>query len=407
MKGLVVNMKKKSIIISVSIVILLILLFPIPMKLKDGGSIRFQALLYNVTFYNKLNHVTDDGYTKGIGIEILGVEIFNNTIVEEYTVTEERIKLADLKFEVEGIDTTKLVKFNNNLYGKSFAFIDYAGDINKSIGKIDFLIDEIYLPQIDGETNCRELLGASVLEISNKSIVLNVNNVAVLFEVIDKDRIKKVNGELLFKENDSQIYNSFVGTVLEETTTYMIVEPNEDEEERKSADKIQINYGVEHIDYLYGKGRKVIINYTGYIKETYPVQIDSNDILLEGYEEFELSIEKSNNKKATKILNNQELYKDNLDFDLYYYGLDDVKIFVDNKNMSLEEALKSGKMTIDGILAKANQDVRNGIIKSDIYKDGGTTEWYYENYTIIKCHSLDGNRDVYIGIPEMRLNDVK
>lgn len=42
-----------------------------------------------------------------------------------------------------------------------------------------------------------------------------------------------------------------------------------------------------------------------------------------------------------------------------------------------------------------------------MYKDGGTTEWYYDTYIIIKCHSLNGNRDVYIGILEMRLNNIK
>lgn len=75
-----------------------------------------------------------------------------------------------------------------------------------------------------------------------------------------------------------QIHNSFVGTVIEETTRYMIVEPNEDEIERKSSDRIVINYGTDHIDYLYGIGRKVIINYTGYIMETYPAQINTNNI---------------------------------------------------------------------------------------------------------------------------------
>ena len=49
------------------------------------------------------------------------------------------------------------------------------------------------------------------------------------------------------------------------------------------------------------------------------------------YEEFELSVKTSNNKQKTKILNNQELYKWNSDFDLYYYGLDEVNIFIDNK----------------------------------------------------------------------------
>ena len=407
-------MKNKKVWIIVIIIIALILLFPIPMRLKDGGSIKFQAALYSVTKYHKLNHQIDGGYVDGIGIEILGIEILNTTDkIETNTVTEERIKLADLKIKVEGVSTTKLVKFNGNIYGESFAVIDYAGDLNKSIGKIDFLIEEKYLPQLDGETNCNELLGATVLEAKDKNMILNVNNVAVLFNIIEKENIRKSNGELLFEkcgendENVTQTYNSFVATVLEETTTYMIVEPNEDEEERKSADKIQINYGVDHIDFLYGIGRKVIINYTGYIKETYPAQIDTNNILIEGYEEFELSVKKSNNKKKTKILNNQELNKWNSEFDLYYYGLEEVNIFVDNKTMPLEEALKSGKMTIDGILAKANKDVSNGTIKEERYKDGGTAEWYYEDYTIIKRHSLDGNRDVYIGTPEMRLNNIK
>jgi len=204
-----------------------------------------------------------------------------------------------------------------------------------------------------------------------------------------------------------QIHNSFVGTVIEETTTYMIVEPNEDEAERRSSDRIVINYGTDHIDYLYGIGRKVIINYTGYIMETYPAQINTDNILIKGYEEFELSVKQSNNKKKTKILNEQEIYKYSSDVDLYYYGLEEVNVKVDNKNMSLEAALRSGKMTIDGILAKANQDVTNESIKEARYKDGGSVEFYYDTYTIIKCHSLDGNRDVYIGVPEMRLNNIK
>ena len=397
-------MKSKKICIVIIVIIALILLIPIPMRLKDGGSVRFQALLYSVTKYHQLNHQVENGYIDGIGIEILGMEIINTADkkVETHTITEERIKLADLKIEAEGVDITKLVKFNGNIYAKSFALLDYAGELmNNSIGKINFLIEKEYFPQLDGETNCEELLGATVLEADDKSMILNVNNVAVLFYAIDKNNIKKANGELLFEkcgeeENNTQTYNSFVGTVLEETTTYMIVEPNEDEAERKSADKIRINYGVAHRDYVYGIGRKVIIQYTGYIKETYPAQIDTDNILTDGYKEFEISVKKSENKTKTKILNNMELYKNNSDYDLYYYGLDEVNIFVDNKTMSLEDALRSGKMTIEGILAKANKDVSDGKIKNDKYYDGGTTEWYYSDYTILKRHTLRGDGDVYI-----------
>ena len=295
-------MKSKKIWILIIVITSLILLFPIPMRLRDGGSIRFQALLYNITIYHQLNHQVESGYVDGIGIEILGIEIFNTTDkVETHTVIEK----------------------------------------------------------------CGEN-----------------------------------------EPNDIQTYNSFVGTILEETTTYMIVEPNEDETERKSSDKIQINYGVDHRDYLYGIGRKVIINYTGYIKETYPAQIDTDNILINGYEEFEISVKESENKKKTKILNNTELHNNDSDYDLYYYGLDEVNIYVDNKTMSLEEALRSGKMTIDGILVKANQDVSDGKIKSEMYKEGGTTEWYYNDYNIVKKHTLNGDRDVYILRSDLTNRDI-
>lgn len=406
-------MKSKKIWIIIIVIIALVLLFPIPMRLRDGGSIRFQALLYNVTIYHQLNHQAESGYVDGIGIELFGVEILNTADkkLETLTATEERKKLSDLKIKAEYVDTTKLVRFNDALYGESYAVIDYAGDMNKSIGKIDFLIEPEYLPELEGETNCEEFMNCSVLEANDKSMILNVNNVAVLFGAIDKSNIRKSNGELLYEyakcgNDDETIINSFVGTVLEETTTYMIVEPNEDEEERRTADKIQINYGVDHLDYLYGIGRKVIIKYSGYIKETYPAQIDTNEILINGYEKFELSVKASEDKKKTKILNNLELDKDSSNYDLYYYGLEEVNILVDNKTMALEEALRSGKMTIDGILAKANQDVSDGKIKSEMFKDGGTTEWYYEDYNIVKKHTLNGDRDVYILRPDLKNQDI-
>lgn len=200
-----------------------------------------------------------------------------------------------------------------------------------------------------------------------------------------------------------QIHNSFVGTVIEETTKYMIVEPNEDEIERKSSDRIVINYGTDHIDYLYGIGRKVIINYTGYIMETYPAQINTDNILIFGYEDFEITVKESKEKNKTKILNDMDIHKYNSDVNLYYYGLEAVNVKVDNKTMSLEEALRSGKLTLDGLIIKARKDANNKMIEIKERNDGGTVEFLYKDYTIIKYHTLDGNRDVYIGIPEMRL----
>lgn len=402
-------MKKKNIIIIAIIMFLVILLFPIPNKLKDGGAVEYKALLYKITDYHKIApEGSKTEYLEGIKIELLGFEIFNSFEKNESTITtnnEERIKLEDLKIKAEDIDTTKLIKFNDVLYGKSNGIIDYAGNLDKSIGKIDVFISEEYLPQLNGETNCKEFLNCIVLEANEQIMVLNVDNVAVLFRAIDKENIKTSNGAKLDIAGYME-YNSFVGTILEETTEYMIVEPNEDEEERKSSDKIKINYGKDHIDYLYGIGRKVIVYYTGYIMESYPAQINTDKIGTEGYEDFEITVKRSNNITKKKILNNKDLSADGQDFNLYYYGLDEVYVKVDNREMPLEEALKSGKMTIQGIIQKANMDENEGKIKAEMYKDGGSMEYYYEDYTIIKMHTVDRNRDVFIGIPEMNLRNL-
>ena len=62
---------------------------------------------------------------------------------------------------------------------------------------------------------------------------------------------------------------------------------------------------------------------------------------------------------------------------------------------------------MDEIIAKANKDLNENIITGDMYKDGGSMEYHYENYTIIKCHTVDGNRDVYIGTKDMTINDLE
>ena len=91
-------MKKKLIIVSI-IIIALILLIPIPMKLKDGGSIEFKAILYKITKYHRLSSIEEDvKYIDGIAIEILGKEIYNNTSKSDIKEKE--------TFNTEGVTTT-------------------------------------------------------------------------------------------------------------------------------------------------------------------------------------------------------------------------------------------------------------------------------------------------------------
>ena len=80
-------MKKKTIIIVCVIIAVLVLLVPIPMHLKDGGSVKYSALLYSVTDVHRMDPVTD-GYEDGTIIKILGFEVYNNVQDEGADVME-------------------------------------------------------------------------------------------------------------------------------------------------------------------------------------------------------------------------------------------------------------------------------------------------------------------------------
>lgn len=204
---------------------------------------------------------------------------------------------------------------------------------------------------------------------------------------------------------------SFVGTVLEETTEYMIVEPAEDEYERTVAENIKIDYGTDHRDYLYGIGRKVVIYYKSGINSTENPVIKTDDISTDGFREWEMKVTPTEIKGHKTLAVPKRDESDNKtnwfrEYNLYYYNIGDVIVTVDGNEYPLAHALKLGKISMSAILAKANQDVSDGIIQDLRYKDGGSVVFKYPDYTIVKYHTLDGNDDMYIGTPDIGI-DVK
>jgi len=82
----------------------------------------------------------------------------------------------------EKASTEILVKFDGVLYGKSYAIIDYAGNLeSEKIGTIDKLVDKEFVPKLDNETNTKDILNAEVYNKTEDSIVLLYNNEYVLF----------------------------------------------------------------------------------------------------------------------------------------------------------------------------------------------------------------------------------
>jgi len=195
---------------------------------------------------------------------------------------------------------------------------------------------------------------------------------------------------------------SFYGKIIEAKQNYILVEPNEDEEERKSSDKISIGLG-EYNDGMYPVGITVKITYDGTILESYPAQIKAINIEVKSVEEFEIRFydkQPKSEEKVHRILEKTET--DQYTYNIYAYE-GNVNILIKGEEISLRNALLENKITMEEIIQKANQDFPD----VPIYRDGGTIEYHYENYTIMKLHKLDGNRDVYIGTKDMTLKDIE
>jgi len=216
---------------------------------------------------------------------------------------------------------------------------------------------------------------------------------------IEEEYRKEFEGEKQISSADTEY--SFFAKVIESDTT-LIVEPREDEKERKSADKISI--GLEkNNDVVYMVGTIVKITYDGNIMESYPAKVNATKIELKSAETFEILFKDrqpiDSYNKIYAILDKSETEKYN--YTIYAYD-GSVNIKIDGKEYSLKEALLENRITMEEIIKKANEDFPNAVS----YDDGGSMEYHYENYTIIKCHTLNGNRDVYIGTKSMTLNDV-
>lgn len=71
---------KKVIVFGVCALLVLALLVPVPRYLKDGGTVEYNAVLYQIRDVHSLvpEDVSEDGYVEGTVVKILGLEVFNN-----------------------------------------------------------------------------------------------------------------------------------------------------------------------------------------------------------------------------------------------------------------------------------------------------------------------------------------
>ena len=71
---------KKKIVTVIIILLVLVLLIPIPLRMKDGGTVKYTAILYQIEDIHRLNPDinSEQEYIEGIIVRILGFEVYNN-----------------------------------------------------------------------------------------------------------------------------------------------------------------------------------------------------------------------------------------------------------------------------------------------------------------------------------------
>lgn len=90
---------------------------------------------------------------------------------------------------------------------------------------------------------------------------------------------------------------------------------------------------------------------------------------------------------------------DNIDYGLYTLAGDVTVTIEQDMVYSLEDALSQKIISVQSILDQAKEDEKYGICETAFFHDGGSIEYRYNDYTILKLNKLDGNKDLIIGYP--------
>lgn len=118
----------------------------------------------------------------------------------------------------------------------------------------------------------------------------------------------------------------------------------------------------------------------------------------ETIKEFNLIFNNRNDLGIVQLHDKKAFGTSDNDYKIMTFG-GNVSILIDNTTYGLETILRNKTITGENIVNKAIEDSKNGVCTSEMYKDGGSIEYYYPEYTILKFNTVDGNRDLVIGKP--------
>ena len=361
---------KKKILIIISIVIILLIL--------GYGSIVY--IDYHNVINGKLpifaNQSEEESY-QGLGYTVEVTYYPDTDVIEEMNMKLFGKTIAGMVQDIE--------EQNENQENEEIVIIDSRNIQNEN--KIDAFIDK-------GDNREAGILQIHI--ISNDK----TDNMTVEF-------VPGTYDETSFEESDIESENTVNRQVPRSVTTA------EEYEEVYGYYKITVNgEEIGRYDGLRWHMKRVTKDNTvQVIMEPYLIEVTEFPVICEyslessNYEQkFELTYMARKDMGVKKIAEENQF--DNLDFGVYTIA-GDVSITIEGDMVySLEDALTQGVLTVQDILEQAKQDEKYGFCEKAYYSDGGSTEYRYAEYTILKYNTLGGNKDLVIGMQGSIINQM-
>lgn len=279
---------------------------------------------------------------------------------------------------------------NNNISNKKFYNIgaEEGADINSNtiIIKDEKIKNENLLDEFIEKANNKQ---AKTLQID---ITLNGNTENVKLEYVPGEKDTNQN------DNSSTTSTEIIDGPIKEFTY-------EDYQKYYGYFKMTKNEKEEKFDvYHWGIKRQTTENTVQVIFYSHTLDLAEIPVI------FEYNLDKSLYEKkydltyhGRKDMGIKQIAKtnkyDNIDYGLYTIAGDVTVTIEQDMVYSLENALNEGIISVQSILEQVKLDEKYGICEMAYFQDGGSIEYRYKDYTILKLNSLDGNKDLIIGYP--------
>ena len=160
----------------------------------------------------------------------------------------------------------KLYKNNENQYAMLYFYNDKFAVCGTGRTSENLILNngnEATIGYYDGSKNWSDI---SFYKIQESIAVVN-------YGLIDNDAKEVIEFIKTINIKDEQNEFSFCGTIIQVEENLFFVEPDENEEIRKSADKIMVGKLKIDTNVKFEIGEKVRITYDGDVMDTYPAQI--------------------------------------------------------------------------------------------------------------------------------------